>query len=58
MLQCLFTSTIVFKDLDVKLGAIVATNSTYTQVILRLMDGKCRAHMGKEFSSMYLPPYP
>ena len=42
MLQYPFTSsTIVFKDPDVKLVVIATTNSTYTQVILSLMDGKC-----------------
>jgi hypothetical protein len=39
MLQCPFISTIVFKDLDWKLGLIATTNSTYTQVTLSLMDG-------------------
>ena len=40
MLQCPFIiSTIVFKDLDLKLGYIATTNSTLTQVTLSLMDG-------------------
>ena len=40
ILQCPFIiSTIVFKDLDWKLGHIVTTNSTLTQVTLSLMDG-------------------
>jgi hypothetical protein len=39
MLQCLFISTIIFKDPDLKLGHIATTNSTLTQVTLILMDG-------------------
>ena len=40
MLQCPFIiSTIVFKDLDWKLGHIATTNNTLTQVTLSLMDG-------------------
>jgi hypothetical protein len=40
MLQCPFIiSTIVFKDLDWKLGHIATTNSTLTQVTLSLMNG-------------------
>jgi hypothetical protein len=39
MLQCSFISTIIFKDLDRKLGHIATTNSTCTQVTLSLMDG-------------------
>jgi hypothetical protein len=39
MLQCPIISTIVFKDLDWKLGIIGTSNSTYTQVTLSLMHG-------------------
>ena len=50
MLQCPFTSsTIVFKDPDVKLGVIATTNSSYTQVILSLMDGKGRTTRARNF---------
>ena len=49
MLQCPFISTIVFKDLDVKLGHIATTNSTYTQVTLSLMDGTFRTTWAKNF---------
>jgi hypothetical protein len=38
MLQCPFISTIVFKDLDWKLGHTATTNNTFTQVTLSLMD--------------------
>ena len=38
MLQCPFISSIVFKDLDSKLGHIATTNNTFTQVTLSLMD--------------------
>ena len=49
MLQCPFTSTIVLKDLDVKLGHITTKNSTYTQVTLSLMDGTFRTTRARNF---------
>ena len=49
MLQCPFISTIVFKDLDVKLVHIATTNSTYTQVTLSLMDGGWRTTQARNF---------
>jgi hypothetical protein len=39
ILQCLFISTIVFKDPDFKIGHIATMKSTYIQVTLSLMDG-------------------
>ena len=49
MLQCLFISTIVSKDLDWKFGHIATMNSTYTQVTLSLMDGGWRTMQHRNF---------
>jgi hypothetical protein len=48
-LQCLFISTTIFKDLDVKLGHIMTMNSSYTHVTLSLMDGTYKATWERTF---------
>ena len=58
MLQCLFISTKVFKDPDVKLRHIATTNSTYITSDPELDGWNLQNDAGKEFSSMSLPPYP